>query len=128
MKIIQKRFYSVWGNEDPWQDSEKRKVDYPARAMKSLPIYAMLEKKYPNNPDSVLAYFNKKKKMTIFSYKGDRDTLFSTLDSIRYYGKIMNTGMMTLDPFNGKIKVWVGGVDHKFFKYDHVNQSKRQRP
>ncbi|WP_316744093.1 transglycosylase domain-containing protein [Pedobacter antarcticus] len=126
MRIIQKRFYNVWGNEDPWQDSEKRKVDYPARAMKSLPIYAMLEKKHPNNPDSVLAYFNKKKKMTIFSYKGDRDTLFSTLDSIRYYGKIMNTGMMTLDPFTGKIKVWVGGVDHKFFKYDHVNQSKRQ--
>ncbi|MBB5619212.1 penicillin-binding protein 1A [Pedobacter cryoconitis] len=126
MKVVQRRFYSVWGKEDPWQDSEKKKVDYPGRAMKNLPIYAMLEKKYPNNPDSVTAYFNKKKKMKIFTYKGDRDTLFSTMDSIRYYGKIMNTGMMTLDPFNGKIKVWVGGLDHKFFKYDHVNQSKRQ--
>ena len=126
MKVVQRRFYSVWGKEDPWQDSEKKKVDYPGRAMKNLPIYAMLEKKYPNNPDSVTAYFNKKKMMKIFTYKGDRDTLFSTLDSIRYYGKIMNTGMMTLDPFNGKIKVWVGGLDHKFFKYDHVNQSKRQ--
>ncbi|MCX2479907.1 transglycosylase domain-containing protein [Pedobacter sp. MC2016-15] len=126
MKIIQRRFYSVWGNEDPWQDSEKHKVDYPGRAMRNLPVYAMLEKKFANNPDSISAYFNKKKKMKIFSYKGDRDTLFSTLDSIRYYGKIMNTGMMTLDPFNGKIKVWVGGVDHKFFKYDHVNQAKRQ--
>lgn len=126
MKVIQRRFYSVWGKEDPWQDSEKNKVDYPGRAMKNLPVYAMLEKRYPNNPDSVTAYFNKKKMMKIFTYKGDRDTLFSTLDSIRYYGKIMNTGMMTLDPFNGKIKVWVGGLDHKFFKYDHVNQSKRQ--
>jgi len=48
------------------------------------------------------------------------------MDSIRYYGKILNTGMMTLDPFEGKIKVWVGGIDHEFFKYDHVNQSKRQ--
>lgn len=126
MKIIQKRFYSVWGNQDPWQDSQKKKVDYPDRAMHNLPIYAMLEKKYANSPDSITAYFNKKKKMKIFSWKGDRDTLFSTMDSIRYYGKIMNTGMMTLDPFNGKIKVWVGGVDHKFFKYDHVNQAKRQ--
>ena len=126
MKTLQRRFYSVWGDEDPWQDSEKNKVDYPNRAMKNLPIYALLEKKYPNNPDSVEAYFNRKKKMKIFTWKGDRDTLFSTMDSIRYYGKILNTGMMTLDPFNGKIKVWVGGIDHKFFKYDHVNQSKRQ--
>lgn len=126
MKTLQRRFYSVWGNEDPWEDSEKKKVDYPDRAMRNLPMYKLLEKKYPNNPDSVTAWFNKKKKMRIFTWKGDRDTLFSTMDSIRYYGKMMNTGMMTLDPFNGKIKVWVGGIDHKYFKYDHVNQSKRQ--
>ncbi|MEQ7801756.1 transglycosylase domain-containing protein [Pedobacter sp. ASV1-7] len=126
MKTIQRRFYSVWGNEDPWEDSEGKKVDYPDRAMRSLPIYKILEKKYPNNPDSITSWFNKKKKMRIFTWKGDRDTLFSTMDSIRYYGKMMNTGMMTLDPFNGKIKVWVGGLDHKYFKYDHVNQSKRQ--
>ncbi len=126
MKTLQRRFYSVWGNEDPWYDSEKKKVDYPNRAKHNLPIYALLQKKYNNNPDSIDAYFNKKKKMRIFTWKGDRDTLFSTLDSVRYYGKILNTGMMTLDPFSGKIKVWVGGIDHKFFKYDHVNQSKRQ--
>ncbi|TCC90497.1 penicillin-binding protein [Pedobacter frigiditerrae] len=126
MRILQRRFYSVWGNEDPWEDSERKKVDYPDRAKKNLPIYAMLKKKFNNNTDSVDAYFNKKKKMRIFTYKGDRDTLFSTMDSIRYYGKILNTGMMTMEPKSGKIKVWVGGIDHKFFKYDHVNQSKRQ--
>lgn len=126
MKSLQKRFYNVWGNEDPWEDSEKNKVDYPDRAMKNLPIYGMLQKKFANNTDSILSYFNKKKKMRIFTWKGERDTMFSTLDSIRYYGKIMNTGMMTLDPYNGKIKVWVGGINYKYFKYDHVNQSKRQ--
>ena len=126
MRTLQRRFYSVWGNEDPWRDSEGKKVDYPDRAKKLLPIYTLLQKKFPNQPDSVEAYFNKKKRMKIFSYKGDRDTLFSTMDSIRYYGKIMNTGMMTLEPRSGKIKVWVGGIDHKFFKYDHVNQAKRQ--
>jgi penicillin-binding protein 1A len=126
MKILQKRFYSVWGKEDPWYDSEKKKVDYPDRAMRNLRIYSALEKKFPNQPDSVSAYFNKKKKMKVFSWNGNRDTLFSTLDSIRYYGKILNAGMMTLDPFSGKIKVWVGGVNHRFFKYDHVNQAKRQ--
>ena len=126
MRILQRRFYNVWGNEDPWYDSEKNKVDYPDRAKKSLPIYSLLLKKFPNQPDSIDNYFNRKKEMQIFSYKGDRDTLFSTMDSIRYYGKILNTGMMTMEPSTGKIKVWVGGIDHKFFKYDHVNQAKRQ--
>lgn len=126
MRTLQRRFYSVWGNEDPWEDSERKKVDYPERAKKNLPIYALLQKKYNNNTDSINAYFDKKKEMRIFTYKGDRDTLFSTMDSIRYYGKIMNTGMMTMEPKTGKIKVWVGGIDHKFFKYDHVNQAKRQ--
>jgi penicillin-binding protein 1A len=126
MRIIQRRFYSVWGDEDPWEDSERNKIDYPERAKKNLPIYAMLVKKHKNNADSIDAYFNKKKEMRVFSYKGDRDTLFSTMDSIRYYGKILNTGMMTMEPKTGKIKVWVGGIDHKFFKYDHVNQAKRQ--
>ncbi|RZJ82077.1 MAG: penicillin-binding protein [Flavobacterium sp.] len=126
MRVIQKRFYNVWGNEDPWEDSERKKVDYPDRAKRNLPIYAMLQKKYNNNTDSIDAYFNKKKEMKIFSHKGDVDTLFSTMDSIRYYGKIMNTGMMTMEPKSGKIKVWVGGLNHKYFKYDHVNQAKRQ--
>jgi penicillin-binding protein 1A len=126
MKTLQRRFYSVWGKEDPWYDSEKNKVDYPNRAKKTLPVYAMLAKKYENEPDSIDAYFNRKKKMKVFTWSGNRDTLFSTMDSIRYYGKILNTGMMTLDPFEGKIKVWIGGIDHEFFKYDHVNQSKRQ--
>lgn len=126
MRSLQRRFYNVWGGQDPWFDSENKKVDYPDRAKKNLPIYALLQKKFPNNPDSVAAYFERKKKMKIFSYKGDRDTLFSTMDSIRYYGKILNTGMMTMEPKSGKIKVWVGGIDHKFFKYDHVNQAKRQ--
>lgn len=126
MKVLQKRFYNAWGDKDPWYDSENNKVDYPNRAKQKLPIYAMLAKKYNNNADSIDAYFNKKKKMKVFTWNGERDTLFSTMDSIKYYGKILNAGMMTLDPFKGKIKVWVGGIDHQFFKYDHVNQAKRQ--
>ncbi|RZK45023.1 MAG: penicillin-binding protein, partial [Pedobacter sp.] len=126
MRILQRRFYSVWGDEDPWEDSEGNKIDYPARAVKNIDSYKYLTGKYKNQPDSVEYYLNLKKKMKVFTWRGDRDTTFSTMDSIGYYGKILNTGMMTLDPFNGKIKVWIGGINNKFFKYDHVNQSKRQ--
>lgn len=64
--------------------------------------------------------------MTVFTWHGEQDTTFSTIDSIKYYAKILNTGMMTLEPSTGKIKVWIGGIDHRFFNYDHVNQSRRQ--
>ncbi|RZK29196.1 MAG: penicillin-binding protein, partial [Hymenobacter sp.] len=79
MKILQKRFYNVWGNEDPWEDSEGNKVDYPNRVLKGLDSYDHLLKKYGDQPDSVVHYINKKKKMKVFSWYGDRDTLFSTM-------------------------------------------------
>jgi penicillin-binding protein 1A len=62
----------------------------------------------------------------VFTWHGERDTTFSSVDSIKYYTKLLNTGMMTMEPSTGKIKVWVGGIDYKYFKYDHVNQAKRQ--
>ncbi len=71
-------------------------------------------------------YFEKPKHMKVFTWNGEKDTTFSSADSIKYYTRILNTGMMTLEPSTGKIKVWVGGIDHRYFNYDHVNQAKRQ--
>lgn len=127
MKILQKRLNNVWGNENPWRDSNGDEiVDFPQKAAQRLPLYNYLEKKYNHNQDSVDYYLNKPKKMKVFSWDGDKIVNFSTIDSIKYYAKILNTGMMTLDPFTGYIKVWVGGIDFDYFKYDHVNQAKRQ--
>ena len=127
MKILQNRFNNVWGDEEPWRDSEGNIIpNFLENNLNKLAWYPALVKKYKNQPDSLAAFLNNPKKMTIFSWNGDKDVEFSTLDSIKYYAKILNTGMMSLDPFNGKIKVWIGGDDNTYFKYDHVNQSKRQ--
>ena len=64
--------------------------------------------------------------MKIFTWKGEKDTTFSTYDSLAYYASILQSGLMTLDPFTGHIKTWVGGINYKYFKYDHINQAKRQ--
>jgi penicillin-binding protein 1A len=69
---------------------------------------------------------NVKKPMTIFTWKGERDTLFSSMDSLKYYNKFLQSGMMAMDPETGAIKAWVGGLNHKYFKYDHVRQGARQ--
>ena len=127
MKILQRRFDSVWGDEDPWQDSEGNVIpNFVENNIQKLPWYNNLQRKYQDQPDSLDAFLNKPKKMKVFTWDGDKEVEFSTIDSIKYYAKILNTGMMTLDPFNGKIKVWVGGDNHTYFKYDHVNQAKRQ--
>ncbi|RXF72485.1 transglycosylase domain-containing protein [Arcticibacter tournemirensis] len=127
MKILQRRLNNAWGNENPWRNSDGKEIeDFPQKAAQRLPVYNLLKKKYNNNQDSIDYYLNKPKKMKIFSWNGDKTVEYSTIDSIKYYAKILNTGMMTLDPFNGHIKVWIGGIDFNHFKYDHVNQAKRQ--
>ena len=127
MKMLQKRFYDLWGNKTPWRDLNGDVIpDFIAKAEQRLPIYKKLDRKFHGDTIPIKQYFEKKKKMKVFSWHGDRDTLFSTVDSIKYYAKILNTGMMTIEPSTGKIKVWIGGIDNRYFKYDHVNQSKRQ--
>ncbi|MFD2162977.1 penicillin-binding protein 1A [Paradesertivirga mongoliensis] len=127
MKILQQRLNNAWGNENPWRDSNGNEIkDFPQKAAQRLPLYDFLKKKYNNNQDSIDYYLNKPKKMKVFSWNGDKEVSFSTIDSIKYYAKILNTGIMTMDPFNGHIKVWVGGVDFDHFNFDHVNQAKRQ--
>jgi penicillin-binding protein 1A len=127
MKMLQKRFYNLWGNKTPWRDLDGNIIpDFVLKAEERLPIYKMLDHKYHGDTTLIQQYFGKKKHMTIFSWNGDRDTMFSSADSIKYYSKILNTGMMTIEPSSGKIKVWVGGIDHRYFNYDHVNQAKRQ--
>lgn len=127
MKMLQKRFYNLWGNKVPWRDLDGNIItDFILKNEQRLPIYKLLDKKYHGDTTLIKQYFEKKKKMKVFSWNGDRDTTFSTVDSIKYYAKILNTGMMTIEPSTGKIKVWIGGIDHRYFHYDHVNQSKRQ--
>lgn len=69
---------------------------------------------------------NVRKRMTVFSWQGEKDTLMSTVDSIRYYKQFLQTGFVAADPKTGAIKAWVGGINYKHFKYDHVRQGKRQ--
>jgi len=58
--------------------------------------------------------------MTIFTWKGQKDTLMSPKDSIRYYKGFLQSGFMSMEPQTGYVKAWVGGINHKFFQYDHV--------
>lgn len=70
--------------------------------------------------------FETKTDMTVFSWKGEIDTIMTPHDSIKYYKFFLQTGLMSVEPQTGHVKAWVGGINYKHFQYDHVKQGKRQ--
>jgi penicillin-binding protein 1A len=128
MADLQKAFFKEMGSRDPWIDENWQVIpNFIEDAVKRTEAYRLLRKRYGNDTDSINIKLNEKKKMRVFSWeRGEIDTLMSTMDSLRYYKKFLQTGFVSMDPHTGHIKAWVGGIDHKYFKFDHVKQGKRQ--
>ncbi len=96
--------------------------------IKSCDRYQMY-KNQDMNEARAMAEMKKPIKMRVFAWtKGHyKDTTMSPIDSIKYMKTILQAGFIAMDPFTGEVKAWVGGVDHNFFQYDHVNiNTKRQ--
>jgi len=77
----------------------------------------------------IRASFNQKVPMKVFAWnsKREKDTIMTPMDSIKYHKQMLQTGFLAVDPYNGEVKAWVGGIDFKSFKFDHVNiNTKRQ--
>lgn len=128
MRTLQKAFFNEMGKRDPWVDGDNRIIEnFIEDAVRRTEAYRLLKIRFGNDTDSINLKLNEKKRMNVFSWeRGEIDTLMSTMDSLRYYKKFLQTGFMSMDPHTGKIKAWVGGLDHKYFKFDHVKRGKRQ--
>ncbi|MEY2921816.1 MAG: Penicillin-binding protein [Bacteroidota bacterium] len=95
------------------------------QAMKNSERWRIL-KAEDKTDEEIISSFSRKTKMTVFTWKGDRDTIMTPLDSIRYYKHFLQAGLMSMEPQTGQIKAWVGGINYKYFQYDHVGQGARQ--
>jgi len=95
------------------------------KAMKSSERWRIMRED-DKSDEEIIASFGVKTKMKIFSWNGEIDTLMTPTDSIRYYKHFLQTGVMSMEPKTGHIKAWVGGIDYKYFQYDHVGQGARQ--
>ncbi len=109
----------------PFYDLEKEQLRILERAKKNSERYKRL-KKAGKSTKEIDEIFKKKTEMKVFSWKGDRDTIMSPNDSIKYYKHFLRSGLLSIEPQTGHIKAWVGGIDNKHFKYDAVAQQKRQ--
>lgn len=76
--------------------------------------------------EQIVIEFKKPVSMSVYSLRGDIDTVMSPWDSIRYYKSFLHTGFVAIEPTTGFVKAWVGGVNHKHFKFDHVKVGRRQ--
>ncbi|KAA6328465.1 Penicillin-binding protein 1A, partial [termite gut metagenome] len=70
--------------------------------------------------------FNTKEKMSVFTWDGEKDTVMTPLDSIKYYKHFLRTGFMSMDPVNGYVKAYIGGPDYSHFQYDMAMVGRRQ--
>ncbi len=128
MKYEQQIFNEHWKGRNPWVDENMKEIpNFLNTTIKRTEAYRTLKETYGNDENKIFEALNKKSKMTVFSYtRGSIDTTMSSLDSLAYYKRLLNTGFMVMDPTNGHIKAYVGGVNHRFFKFDNIVQSKRQ--
>ncbi len=121
LKITGKDLFDKWKNTGFITD--KQAITYEA-ILTSKAIDSIVKQS-----KNIMDYMRTPVQTTIFAYtkRGEKDTLISPLDSIRYHRMHLQTGLIAVDPKTGFIKAWVGGINHKYFKFDHVNKQQFAR-
>ncbi|GAB4202434.1 MAG: transglycosylase domain-containing protein [Bacteroidia bacterium] len=108
-----------------WNLTKKEIEDIMLTSAKRSDRYRELKKQGWKEQD-ILNTFHQKVPMRIYTLNGEKDTVMTPWDSIRYYKTFLQCGFMAMEPQTGYVKAWVGGINYKHFKYDHVKLSKRQ--
>ena len=125
MQKQQRLFDAHWKDRNPWAYPDGKEVPgFIEKAVRALPYFNALKKEVGEK--EAWKVMRRPYKMKVFSYDGEKEMVMSPIDSLRYYKRFLHAGMMSMDPRNGQIKAWVGGVNFKYFKYDHVKQGARQ--
>ncbi|MBR6621672.1 MAG: transglycosylase domain-containing protein [Bacteroides sp.] len=95
------------------------------KAMRLTDRYRQMKKDGATEKEIIKA-FNTKQEMTVFTYQGEKDTIMTPMDSLRYYKHFLRTGFMSMDPVTGYVKAYVGGTNYNYFQYDMANVGRRQ--
>lgn len=118
MEKIQRSFNEDWNGERPWAKTDQMLVE---KILKKLPVYTYYSTKYGEETDSADYYLRRQTKpRKVFTWDGDHTTTrdLTIADSIRYQLNFMRCSMIAMDPENGHVKAYVGGLDFTHWKYD----------
>jgi len=123
MAAIQKQFASHWGGKSkPWSADPSILED----AVKRSDRYRSLQRQGLSEAE-IDKIMNTPVTMTRFTWQGEQETSMSPMDSIRYYLSFLQAGFLAIEPSSGRIKAWVGGINHHYFQYDHVRASTKRQ-
>ncbi|WP_373058305.1 transglycosylase domain-containing protein [Zunongwangia sp. H14] len=121
MQELQEQHENSYGKNAPWLTNKTILED----AVKKTRAYKNLQKEGLTH-EEIMVELKKTKPTELFDYTGSVTRNVSVVDSVAHYLKFLNAGLLAVAPENGAVKAWVGGVDFRYFKYDHVSMSKRQ--
>lgn len=122
MAATQKKFDNHWSKTKPWDKHPEILKDAVRRSAR----YERLKSQGLSH-DQIMKTMDEKVLMNVFSWEGEKEVMMSPLDSIRHYLSFLNAGVLAMDPSNGAIRAWVGGVNHNYFQYDHVKKTTRRQ-
>jgi penicillin-binding protein 1A len=122
MADLQKQFFSHWGKLKPWQGKEEIIQDAVRRSYR----YKQLKEQGLSEAE-IIKIFNTRIPMRLFTWKGETEVEATPLDSVKHHLQYLNAGFLAMDANTGKVKAWVGGINHDFFQYDHVRESTKRQ-
>jgi penicillin-binding protein 1A len=121
MKVLQVSFDKSWKGRNPFKGKEMQ-ID---QGIKRSDRYKALQAE-GKSEEEIKKDFNTPTRLSIFTWRGNIDTLMKPIDSVKYYKMLLRNAMMAMDPQTGFVKAWVGGINYEHFKYDQVKMGTRQ--
>ncbi|HYG17872.1 MAG TPA: transglycosylase domain-containing protein, partial [Ohtaekwangia sp.] len=122
MAVIQDKFERHWGKRTPWHNRPSVVKD----AVRKSDRYRRLKTRGVPD-DEIDKIMTTPVLMSVFTWQGEEETTMSPLDSIEHYLRFLNAGVLAVDPHDGAVRIWVGGIKHHYFQFDHVRQSTRRQ-
>ena len=117
---LQGEFNQHWRNREPWGKNDAILMNQ----IKKSARYTSLKNKGLSH-DEIMNIFNTPVNMQVFSWKGISERKMTPLDSVKHYFRFLHAGFIAMEAKTGYVRAWVGGINHRYFQYDHVN-SRRQ--
>ncbi len=115
MARLQEEFNRHWKGQSAWANHPQVYTN----ALRQSRRYQKM-KDAGHTDEEIFKSMEKKVPMTIFTHAGEKKVQMSPVDSVKHYLMLLNTGFVAMNPRNGHVLTWVGGIDHKTFQYDHV--------
>ncbi|MBQ9287805.1 MAG: transglycosylase domain-containing protein [Bacteroidaceae bacterium] len=126
MEQLQEKFDEHWRGQEPWRDERGHVMpNFIEDLAKKSIYYRILDDKYNGQKDSIKFYMNEPHKLKVFTYNGMKDTMMSTMDSIRYTERFLHCGFVVMEPQTSQVKAWVGDLDFSAWKYDKVTAGRQ---